>query len=196
MRVSIAQLRDAYDDLDYRLFDGEFDLNLIGIRSTDTHANTFNDLFCVLYKRDGNWQLEQFACTTDPGTFYRENPINVRGTAIVAPGQHRSVWTFGKHQGKYDALVQNKAITVYRDNNNDALIDLNTAQETGFFGINCHHAGANSDGESLVDRWSAGCQVLANISDFERVIELCNESAKQYGKTFTYTLFTQQQIEK
>ena len=50
---------------------------------------------------------------------------------------------------------QIKAIDIYRDGNKDGAID-KTKTQNGLFGINFHRAGAGS----LVDRWSAGCQVV------------------------------------
>ena len=55
------------------------------------------------------------------------------------------------------------------------------------FGINIHRA--NTDPEDIatkVDWHSAGCQVIANINDFNRMMGLAINSKK----TFTYTIFT------
>ncbi len=40
----------------------------------------------------------------------------------------------------------------------------------------------------IVDKFSAGCQVFANASDFEFFLELAEQHAKLYGNKFTYTL--------
>jgi hypothetical protein len=195
LSLTVKSLLAAMERSLHIVFEGELSLNIIAVRHEDTNANTFNDTFCVLYKRKNKWELEQFKCTTDPGLYYRENPCNVDGTAIVAPGQHRSLWTFGNHQGKYPALVQNKPVTVFRDANGDEKIDAENAQikQRGYFGINCHRASAKHESKQ-VDKWSAGCQVFANPSDFETFMALCNESAETWGNTFTYTLLTQDQL--
>jgi hypothetical protein len=39
-----------------------------------------------------------------------------------------------------------------------------------------------------IDKWSAGCQVIAANSDFKLFMEVVNKSAKLYGNSFTYTL--------
>lgn len=192
-KITTALLLAAMERCQYRVFSGELNLNLIGIRHKNTKENTFNDFMCVLYQVDGKWQFKQFKCTTDPGTYYRKEPINVDGTAIIAAMQHRSLWTFGFHQGKYPALVQNKPVTVHRDKDLDNELDMGATQ-TGYFGINCHRASANHQSKQ-VDRWSAGCQVLASPDDFEQLMALCRESSQQWGNTFTYTLLTQEQLE-
>lgn len=192
-KITTALLLAAMERCQYRVFSGELNLNLIGIRHKNTKENTFNDVMCVLYQVGDKWQFKQFKSTTDPGTYYRKAPINVDGTAIIAAMQHRSLWTFGYHQGKYPALVQNMPVTVHRDNDSDDELDMAVTQ-TGYFGINCHRANANHQSKQ-VDRWSAGCQVLADPDDFDQLMTLCRESAKQWGNTFTYTLLTQQQLE-
>src|SRR5690606_33549955 len=98
-----------------------------------------------------------FPCTTDPGIFYRKNPASVNGTAILPAGQHSGLWQVGKHQGKYDALVQRAPVTVIRDRNADAALDFTDQLDTGMFGINCHRA-TEQGTSAQVDRWSAGCQ--------------------------------------
>lgn len=175
----------------YKFFEGgDYNLNLIGIRNMrDVQANTFNDVFCVAFLEQGKQVLLQYACTTDPGTYYRLNPANVNGTAILPPEQHFGLWQLGKHQGKYDALVQRAATVVIRDDNRDPL--LNFDSRTGvreLLGLNCHRARA--DGTSTqVDKWSAGCQVIANSNDFAQLISLAKFAAKIHGNGFTYTLF-------
>ncbi len=193
LSVEITALLATMNALNYKVFEGELNLNIIGVRHQNKRANTFNDLMCMLYQIDGEWHLKQFKCTTDPGVYYRKNPINVNGTAIVAPMQHRSLWTFGFHQGKYPALVQNKPVTVFRDGNKDEAIDTDVNKQVGYFGINCHRANANIESK-LVDKWSAGCQVIAKPDDYDEFMALCHKSAALHGNTFTYTLLEQHQL--
>ena len=169
--------------------DGEYNLNIIGIRTPDDNCNTFNDKMAVAYSDGHNNIVHVFPITTDPGMYYRHNPANVNGTAIVCPGQHRGLWTFGRHKGKYEALVQNREVKVFRDNDKDSELDTdsNTPTETGFFGINCHHSRVGGT-STQVDKWSAGCQVFANYYDFLFFIALCHRAADDWGKAFTYTL--------
>ncbi|MEE7625441.1 hypothetical protein V3O24_04645 [Methylobacter sp. Wu8] len=184
--VTITQLKDALSRKDAPIFKGELNLTLVGIRSKDSDANTFNDLLCVLYEKGGKLQMEQFAITTDPGMYYREHPINVDGTAILKPGHYPKCWQIGAHQGKYIALVQRGPMTVYRDRNKDAHLD-KANEQTGYFGINLHRAGANAL-TLRTDKVSAGCQVFADSKDFDTVMALAQKSAAKYGNRFSYTL--------
>lgn len=193
MNVTINKLKGALRRKDAPIFTGELNLNLVGIRANDVNANTFNDLLCVLYDLDGKSVLQIYPITTDPGVYFRKNPINVNGTAVLAPGHYRSCWQIGFHRGQYQALVQRGLMTVYRDANRNSDINTDVATETGYFGINLHHAAAN--GYTLrVDRWSAGCQVFANKADFNDVMALALRSAEKYGDRFSYTLLLEDDI--
>lgn len=195
MQLSAKAITDAMKRLAFPVFKGEYNLNLIGIRNHDQDANTFNDVLVVMYDLDRKVVMHTFPLTTDPGVYYRENPLNVDGTAVLVPGHYPGCWQLGTHQGKYHALVQRGNMAVFRDNNADQAIDTDPdSVETGLFGINLHRASANHS-SLRVDRWSAGCQVLANPADFDLVMALANKSALAYGQRFSYTLLTEEQIQ-
>ena len=168
---------------------GDFDLNLVGIRNLrDVHSNSFNDVFCVAFKNNAQPVLLQYACTTDPGTFYRLNPANVQGTAILPPEQYPGMWKLGKHKGQYEALVQRQPTVFIRDSNRDANLDLNARRgHRELIGLNCHRARADGTSKQ-VDKWSAGCQVIANSANFDELMRLAKYAASVYGDYFTYTL--------
>jgi hypothetical protein len=191
--ITIDQLKEALVRKDAPFFAGELNLNLIGIRASDRQANTFNDVLCVAYEKGKQPVLETYPITTDPGLYYRRNPINVEGTAILAPGHYPHCWAIGMHRGKYQALVQRGLMTVYRDNNKNPALDTNMRTESGYFGINLHRASENKY-TMQVDKWSAGCQVFANAEDFNRVMRLCNKAAAKYGKFFSYTLINEEDL--
>lgn len=176
----------------YKWYAGEYDLNLVGIRSADVDSNQFNDwLMAAHLRKNGTWASYFLQCTTDPGKEARRNPANVNGVAAMVPDQYPKLWTIGLHKGKYEALVQVGSVKVFRDNNRDDRMQFNPASiQAGVFGINCHHASA--DGTSTnVDRWSEGCQVVADSTDWGLLITLCKKQiAAGHGSTYTYTLLT------
>lgn len=191
MNLTFQVVKDAVEKAGYKFFTGNYNLNIIGIRTADLVSNLFNDFICIAYNDGFNDILLTFPATTDPGVYYRSNPCNVKGTAILIPGQHRSVWTIGKHKGKYPALVQHKECTVFRDNNLDDKLDMDGEKDTGLFGINCHHA-RYDDLTKKVDRWSAGCQVFQFYQHHKILMSLCTVAAKKYGSGFSYTLLTEE----
>lgn len=174
---------------------GKYNLNIIGVRkSGDKVTNNFDDFIVVEYiDMYGIKTREVFAATTDPGLSSIINPISSKGCAILAPGQYRSCWKLGYHKGKYEAIVQYKPVKVYRDNNKDKVYDFDSKTiEEGIFGINIHKAGDNS---TIVNGWSAGCQVLARKKDFDKLMKLAHYQISQgHGKLFTYTLINEEDL--
>ncbi len=123
--IELIDIKRAFSKKDFELFEDDskpFNLNLIGVRSLDTTPNTYNDLFLALWKHNGFWNKLAFACTTEAGLYYLENPLNNKGTAILKEGRYPSMWSNGKHQGKYDALKQTGPCTVIRDFDRDNVI--------------------------------------------------------------------------
>ena len=191
-KVTVDSVLAMYRDNDYKIFDkGDYNLNIFGIRATCNMSNSFNDAIGVLYKVNGIWQLFKCNATTDPGLYYRENPCNVKGTAVLATGYHKSAFKVGRHQGKYEALVQNVPLPLHRDFNKDNVVDTDSQPLKEFAGINLHKAGRNS---VQVDKWSAGCQVIASQKDWDEFMSLVHESSRRYGSKFSYALFTEDML--
>ena len=179
----------------FKTFSRPFELNIVGIRSNSTKPNSFDDTLNIYYKTsDGKWQFHQFAATTDPGTYWLMNPMNPQGTAIVKHGQYINSHRIGMHRGKYLALVQQRPLTIIRDYDRNATLDfMNGKEETGIFGINIHHASVNGTTRT-VDKYSAGCQVFANINDFNLFMQLAERHKQLYGNEFTYTLIDERSL--
>ncbi len=171
---------------------GEYNLNIVGIRNSSPGnkvTNKFDDCITVSFKiKKYGWHFYCYEATTDPGQHWMANLLNPRGTAILVPGQYRGSHAIGLHQGKYKALRQVKPMPVYRDSNKDMIYDWKPETiQTGLFGINIHRA-SKWGASKFIDRWSAGCQVLASKYDFNEFMEIMGRSAKLWGNSFTYTL--------
>lgn len=193
---SLQQLQRAISSKKYAWFDNgkDYYLNIVGIRSANRTPNKFDDWLGVAYKERGEWRFDAFECTTDPGTYWLENPGNVNGTAILKPGQYIDSWRLGLHQDKYEALTQAKPVTVIRDNDKDNELDFDAKkEETGLFGINIHRAN-QARASVQVDKWSAGCQVIADPVDFLRLVNLVKAAQKQGHKLFSYTLLEEKDL--
>ena len=190
--VTVEAVQQAYASNGYPLStNGDYNLNIFGIRTDDNRSNAFNDIVGLLFKVDGDWVLKKYDATTDPGLYWRNNLLNVNGTAILQPGFYKSAFRIGMHQGKYEALVQNVPFNFWRDNNKDDKLDMCGKTYTEIAGVNLHHAGADS---TQVDKWSAGCQVIANLDNFNELMSIVHKS--QAGNIFSYALFTEQQFFK
>ena len=184
----IEKIKQAMKVKDYKFFEsGDYNLNIIGIRNSDTGnkvTNVFDDLLTVSYKIGDVWHFKKWAATTDPGTKGVKEFHNAQGVARLVPGQYRGSHAIGLHQGKYEALKQAKPVKVYRDANKDMTYDTKLITE-GIYGINIHKAGADS---TYVENWSEGCQVFKKSADFDEFMALVKKAATLHGNSFTYTL--------
>lgn len=187
MNLTGQAIQKAMARKGYRFFqEGDYNLNLVGIRAASQRAGAFDDQLAVSFQAAGNTVCLVFPATTDPGKKYLRDPINPAGAAILVPGQYVGMWQLGLHRGQYEALVQRRPVKVYRDNDRDDELD-HGATETGLFGINCHRASEyHITGD--VGAWSAGCQVLQRHDDFGILMALCKRAAAAWGNLFTYTL--------
>lgn len=140
-------------------------LNIWGIRSKDIDINYYNDVIIIFYNDSINsWYIDIYDATTKPGSYYLQNPLNEKGCAILKEGFYRGLWKIGLHKG-YTALIQANPCTVYRDNNKDNIIDKDIPTETGMFSIDLHRASAWKV-EDEVGLYSAGCQVIKDVNEF------------------------------
>ena len=199
MKFSADKIKKAVESKGYKWFEGgDYNLNIVGVRNSDTNGavtNKFDDMITLTYEVGGVLKYHEFDATTDPGSHWEKNLLSKDGVAILVPNQYRGSHTISMHQGKYEALKQQKPVKVYRDNNKDGKYDmLEENIQEGIFGINIHKAGSRVEGSTQIDKWSAGCQVLSKESDFNKLMELAHKAAALYGKSFTYTLIESKDI--
>ena len=185
----LSRIKSILKDYGFELYTRPYQLNIVGLRSKSTNSNRFDDEINVFYKTaEDKWNFHVYKATTDPGTFWLNNPAYPEGTAILEQGQYVNSYAIAKHRGLYNALLQVKPVTVIRDYDRDALLDFkNGTSETGLFGINIHRA-EHSGTTKYINKYSAGCQVFQDADDFEEFMKLCQIHAKLYGNSFTYTL--------
>jgi len=196
------QIKDTVEGLGYKYFTNDnYDVNIIGIRNSKTEGrvtNRFDDLMTISYKdENGEWQYHEYDCTTDPGDDWMENPwIDEIGCAVLKPGQYRGSHKLRLHSGRYLALGQKKDVTVYRDNNRNDKYEFDESTcDTGVFGINIHRATALEGKKSTyVNKWSAGCQVIAANDDWFAFLEICQTARENWGNSFSYTLIESKNI--
>ena len=176
-----------------------YDVNIVGVRNDETNGrvtNAFDDCMTISYKVEGEWKFHCFPCTTDPGTHWVENILNDRGVAILKPGQYRGSHKLRLHQGKYLALGQKKHMKIYRDANLDGQYDLiEESVKDELIGINIHRATSRAGNKSTrVDKWSAGCQVIADNDDWHQFLDICQTAREIHGNSFSYTLLNSNDI--
>ena len=171
-----------------------YDVNIVGVRNMATGqkvTNVFDDHLTISFKDEtGAWQFYCWMATTDPGKKGVLEYHNKDGVARLVANQYRGSHTIRLHQGKYEALGQQKPMKVYRDSNKDLNYDETKVTE-GIYGINIHKAGQDS---TWVENWSEGCQVFKRVKDFDEFMKICKKAKKIHGNSFTYTLIESSDI--
>lgn len=188
----------------YTFFKGVYDLNVIWIRSEDSHSNKFDDLCYISYINNlGDWEDIFYPATTNPGKNYLLNPLNIKGTAILCPTQVRSAHKIGRHSN-YTALRQQKPIPYVRDNTRDSINNYDLYRDC--LGNTCVtqdnkkiiwddiiyaniHRASKWVTSKYVGVWSAGCMVIANPTHFNNLMKLVNTQKDVVGTdSVTFTL--------
>lgn len=201
-KPTTAQILASFRAKAYSVIENPYYPNLFGIRKDTNEPNRFDDFVGALFKDNkGNWCSYVYNATTDPGTYYLQNPMNVNGTAIVIPKQYIGCYKIGTHTG-YKAYQQCAPMEYVRDTNKNKVLDF-LYRVAGFktykeiAATNLHHANKSAVSQ-IVEKWSAGCQVVASPTEYECLLELgVNFDIKTGVKNkFNYALFEEKEIVK
>ena len=205
-----SEIRKVMQDKGYTFFEkGKYNLNLIGIRSSNSKSDQFDDSYNVIYKNFNNqWKHLRFPFTSDPGKHWLTNPLNNDGTAILIPNQYLGVYQVGIHgrswaSGGYQALEQIKPMEYVRDWNKDDVLDFNLYQDPKLRIQHAFKANIKSNTHRAsqwkkvlnVGKYSAACQVMQDPEHFKTLMALANKSADMYGNKLTYTLLEEQDFD-
>jgi hypothetical protein len=188
--ATLQQIIKTAENKGYTIDKRPFKLNIIGVRNAKaTNQNTFDDELAYFYY-DNNGQLRGKVAvgTTDPSTYWLNNPMNVKGAAVLKSGEYKDAYAIGLHRGQYTALVQVKPVTTIRDNDRNAIINYFAPTTTGLYGINIHRATLNKQNKAVIGQDSAGCQVFRDVADYNEMIDLAKKSREKYGNKFSYIL--------
>jgi hypothetical protein len=156
----------------------------VWIRTDQTFDNKFADIVVRFNQGKADMVLP---CSTTAGDFYVFNPLSVGGITGVAVAAEQQIIETHKFvtSSSWKSLwigapnfLQVRPITIYRDGNKNKKLDKSITQ-FGLYGINFHRGGIGS----LVDRWSAGCQVVPDKQWFEAIKIFTN------GQSTNFTLF-------
>lgn len=158
VKPTIKEIRTVMLKLRMAVFTKPFDMTLGAVRTKDNKANTFNDwLFMFYYDATGKLCGIVEKGTTDAGLYYRMNPMQIDGTAIIQHDvQHRGAYTYmevGGHKGQ-EAFRQTSDMLYWRDANRDVYLNFTGRTIRAIFNTNGHDMGSVGN---LVNQWSAGC---------------------------------------
>jgi len=195
--IIVERFKLAFKANGYAFFEnGDYNLNIVGVRNDSGKADTFDDNINIFYKIDGKWVADCYPATTEPGINILKRPIVKGGTAILIPGQYRSTYKIDIHGGKrkYKAVCQRSGdVKIWRDDNRDRTPDYEGDIHEGRYGINIHRQWGPDDRE-YTGGVSAGCQVFQSSVDFYEFMETCDIAASIYSNSFTYTLVDEREL--
>lgn len=190
MNIDINTLKTVIAKKKYKWFEDQ--PNIIAIRSNLNVPDIFNDILCIVYKKNGVETLYTATITTEPGVAYQKKLLNKAGCWVMMPAQMIDAYTIGLHQGKADhrCLRSTGKIFGLRDGDlNGTAGDSGVAswQEGTGIGANIH--GSNKAGiTSKIGPWSAGCQVHNDWKKKEEMMAIVDLYKSVNGGKFTYTL--------
>jgi hypothetical protein len=182
-------------DKDYKFFNGgDYDLNFIWERTSDTFTNYFTDKLHILYTVDNIEKIITLPATTKAGLYGKNtvtNPITVigiTGTAIIIPDQYLSSWKFNTGNGTgtlpwgYPYFQQIRGIKYWRDADKDKVIDYVGEQDNKVFGTNWHIM------KEPINNWSIGCMGISYDDMLTKVVPITKEAITRWGDIFSGTI--------
>jgi len=188
-KPTIEQIKETMLSLGMKVFTEPFDMTLGGIRTKDNASGKFNDwLFMLYHDEDGGFKGIVEPGTTDAGLFYRLNPLNVDGTAIIQHSvQHKGCYTYmatGGHKGQ-EAFRQTGLMKYWRDADRDTYLEFDGKEFTAIYNTNGHDMGKVGN---EVGQWSAGCWGSTNLimDKFYNLAKIQIEEG--HGKVFSFAM--------
>ena len=194
-------------------YEEDHQINIVGITNSKAgpppkSTNRFDDFITVTYKVNGVTQFKIYPATTRPGETYlignpqsdgTLEPLNSLGVALMPT--HKSAirqdtyMMRGHGVSGYEALGTRwgSSNLIYRDNNWDTTYDEGVIKDVGNFGLNIHRSSPTGTSHKI-NKWSGGCQVFANIGNFNEFMTLARKHREVWGNTFTYTLISSDEL--
>lgn len=189
--MTIDSLKKTIAVKGYKWFEDQ--PNIIGIRTTLSIPDIFNDILCIVYKNaEGKEQLFTAVITTEPGIYYQKKILNPNGCAVLQPGQYINCYKLGFHKDQ-KALVQVGKLTYKRDKDLNGIAGDSGTIESGLIGLNIHGATKLSL-TKLIGPWSAGCQVHQDWNKKEEMVAICSKYQAVNKGLLSYTLLLETQL--
>ena len=193
--------------------------NLVGIRAFGRQSDAWQDWIGGIMW-DGEWHVIGGAGTTSPGRPGLLEPSNLKGTAIMLPGQYPGLYRVGPDafhgrsgSSPYRAFEQEAEAEYLRDNDKDEILDIGT---TGYARDEVHYRNLRTaltlDGRyqkaniksnlhrasrvvgklvPAVGPYSLGCQVMQDVTTFDALRTAFHNAIPAQGDRVTYTLLDQ-----
>ena len=158
---------------------------LLGVQSNEHAENVPDDKFYLFFEETSILVAPGSVDAGSPSLRKTSKDANKDGTFVIAKDCWQyDLWKNGLHKGKMPALVQNRAVFGYRDNDKDGIAEELGPMTSGYFGINFHamtYKFADKLVKKIIGLWSFGCQVVADRQKYNEIIKCCKTQS-----TITY----------
>ena len=191
--MTIEELKALYKKKNYPFFEnGDWNINLFGIRSKNRIAGEFDDIIGFALKIKGEWYVKTYQGTVDCGAYFMKNLMHPDGAAFMVPGFYRGLWRLGNFKGT-KALLQVRPVKYYRDKNLDNIMDLNPAMiSEGLIGLLNHEHFQKGDNAEHIYNSSAACWVTKSRKDHQDLIYFVEQSVKVFPGDVSVALFDEE----
>jgi hypothetical protein len=196
--ITIDSLKKTIQSLNYIWFEDK--PNIIAIRTKLQVPDVFNDILCIVYKKNNIEYLYTTTITTEPGVYYQKKLLNPKGCWVMMPAQMIDAYAPGFHQNKTDHRCLRSLGKIYglREDDKDGIIGndkdaVATWVEGSTVGANIHGAKKLQDLTEIVGQNSAGCQVHSRWSKKEEMMDIV-EKLYPNLKRVTYTLIKEEDL--
>lgn len=129
--LTIDSVKAAMTAKKYIINSADAQVNIVGIRSCNPIPNTFADQMCIFWTYQDKDYFYTYTCTTDPGSYWLKYPMVKEGTACVKEGQYLDVFCIGNFRGEYQALIQQKYLTIIRELKRDGSCEIKIPDLSG-----------------------------------------------------------------
>ena len=152
---------------------------IIGVQRKEQDFNKFTDKFY-------HFLGDKFQSVVHGTTIAGKNALltfdkggNAAGAAVWKTDEfYEDLYSYGLHKGKMPCLRQVAPIKYYRDNDKDEIAEQQGELHTGIIYANFHGCSYTYDPDTdhnivktNVGGWSYGCQVVADMDKYEKIIE-------------------------
>jgi hypothetical protein len=172
-RPTIEKIHAVMHEQGMKVFTTPYDCTLGWIRTKDNKANTFNDWQFMSYFLPNGGIVSIIApSTTDAGLYYRLNPMNVDGTAIIQHGkQYRGAFRYmktGGHRGG-EGFRQIDKIWYWRDNDRNEYLNFDGKEQFELFHTNGHNMFGITVGKDSAGCWGTWKEMMRLFYDMAQV---------------------------
>ncbi len=196
-------IKDSVLNKGYTWFEsGDYDLNIIWIRMSDTVSNMMGDYCQICYKVKGVENVITIKANTLPGLYGGlYNPVTVRGitgTAIVQPQQVLGAFHYNQlgvndndndgnpfHSAYFNPI---KSFKIWRDNDKDQTIDHIQSEDSPPEDQICWHYQGEPISAAGYKPWSIGCLGWLKSDLKNIIVPVIDKAVAIWGSNFTLTL--------